>query len=357
LVQLGLAVNPKILFPPEYPYTSGVTRILHENFEDLARESAEILSLSPDNLIVDIGSNDGTLLSKFQAQGHKVQGIEPTDAGKIAIKAGIPTETAFFGADSAALVRERVGPATVVTAANVFAHISGVHDVIDAVLSMIDERGVFISESHYLMGMLETVQYDTVYHEHLRHYSVASLKHLFEMHGMEIIHARHIPSHGGSIRVYAAHKGVWPVQASVEEMIADESARGTMAEQLEKFRRRTILSKLGLHALLYSIKSEGGKIYGIGAPSRASTLINYVGLDEGIVECVLELSGSLKLGKYVPGTLIPVEDQQRLFDDPPDYALILSWHIADELMPKLTEKGFKGDFIVPLPEARIVFGG
>jgi hypothetical protein len=356
LVQLGLVVNPNILFPPEYPYTSGVTRILHENFAGLAREAAELFSLGADDLIVDVGSNDGTLLSKFQAQGHKVQGIEPTGAGKIAIAAGIPTETTFFGAEAAAAVRAKVGPASLVTAANVFAHIDGVHDVVEAILTMLDDRGVFVSESHYLMSFLDTVQYDTVYHEHLRHYSVASLKHLLEGHGLEILHARTIPTHGGSVRVYAAKAGAWPVQASVAEMLASEAARGTITEQLAEFRRKTVLSKLGLHAVLHKIKAEGGKIYGIGAPSRASTLVNYTGLDDNMLDCVLELPGSQKLGKYLPGTLIPVESEARLFDDPPDYALLLSWHIADELMPKLTEKGFKGGYIIPLPDARIVPG-
>ncbi|MBT4710215.1 MAG: methyltransferase, partial [Alphaproteobacteria bacterium] len=253
-------------------------------------------------------------------------------------------------------VRAKVGPASLVTAANVFAHIDGVHDVVEAILTMLDDRGVFVSESHYLMSFLDTVQYDTVYHEHLRHYSVASLKHLLEGHGLEILHARTIPTHGGSVRVYAAKAGAWPVQASVAEMLASEAARGTITEQLAEFRRKTVLSKLGLHAVLHKIKAEGGKIYGIGAPSRASTLVNYTGLDDNMLDCVLELPGSQKLGKYLPGTLIPVESEARLFDDPPDYALLLSWHIADELMPKLTEKGFKGGYIIPLPDARIVPG-
>lgn len=115
-----------------------------------------------------------------------------------------------------------------------------------------------------------------------------------------------------------------------------------------------MLSKLRLHGLLYDIKSRGQRIYGIGAPSRASTLINYVGIDEGIVDCVLEVRGSYKIGKYIPGTLIPVIEESRLFQDQPDYALLLSWHITDELVPKLRQKSFKGDFIVPLPEPRVV---
>ena len=354
LVQLGLIVDPAILFPPEYPYTSGVTRILHVNFEDLAKESRALLGLKGDELVVDVGSNDGTLLSKFKALGHRVQGIEPTNAGKIAVAAGIPTETAFFSPESAKRVKARTGPAKIVTAANVFAHIEDVHSIVEGILDLLDENGVFISESHYLMSLLETVQYDTIYHEHLRYYAVKSLKHLLEMHGIEVIHARRIPSHGGSVRVYAARKGQRPVQESVAKMLREEEAGGSLSEQLAKFRHRAVQSKLGLFTFLRDIKASGRRIYGVGAPSRASTLVTYVGLDADIVDCVLELPGSYKVGKYMPGTTIPVVDERRLFDDPPDCALLLSWHIADELIPKLRAKGFRGSFLVPLPEPRIV---
>jgi hypothetical protein len=357
LVQLGLIVDPTILFPADYPYTSGMTRILHENFEDLAQECRELLSLTADNLVVDIGSNDGTLLSKFQAQGHRVQGIEPTDAGDLAVAAGIPTTKAFFSQNTAAVVKARVGSAMLVTAANVFAHIEDVHAIINGVLEVLDQHGVFVTESHYVMSLLEQCQYDTVYHEHLRYYSVGSLRNLLRMHGLEIIHVRKIPTHGGSIRVYAAREGERPIQDSVGLILDQEQGRGDPLQQLTAFRSEVSKSKIGLYAILHDIRSSGGRVYGIGAPSRASTLVNYVGLDESMIECVLELPGSHKLGKYRPGTLIPVEEERRLFLDPPDYALILSWHIADELMPKLSAKGFMGDYIVPLPTPRIVRAG
>jgi hypothetical protein len=125
-------------------------------------------------------------------------------------------------------------------------------------------------------------------------------------------------------------------------------------EKLKDFRRRVVLAKLGLHVLLKDIKASGGRIYGIGAPSRASTLINYVGLDDGILDCVLEIKGSYKIGKYIPGTLIPVAEEGKLFEDQPEYALLLSWHIADEIMPKLRARGFRGKFLIPLPDPRVV---
>jgi hypothetical protein len=218
------------------------------------------------------------------------------------------------------------------------------------------DDGVFISESHYLHALIETLQYDTIYHEHLRHYSLHSLQYLLGMHGLSVFHAKRIPTHGGSIRVYASRKGKFPVKDSVAAILSEEKKSELTGDSLKNFKSRVAVSKLQLQALLLDIKKKGQKVYGIGAPSRASTLINYVGLDDGIVDCVLEVKGSHKVGKYIPGTLIPVLDEAKLFSDQPEYAMLFSWHIADELIPKLTQKGFKGDYIVPLPEPRIVNG-
>jgi SAM-dependent methyltransferase len=354
LVQLGLAVDPVIIFPPEYPYTSGTTKLLRDNFADLHRESAALLGLGADDLVVDIGSNDGTLLSNFQNGGHRVLGIEPTDVGDIANGKGIPTLKRYFGFDVAREVKREHGAASVVTAANCFAHIEDVHAIVDGIVEMLKAGGVFISESHYLIGLLDTLQYDTVYHEHLRYYSLTSLKHLLEMHNLEVFHARPIPSHGGSIRVYAARRGSHPVQESVRRMLASEPRGDAMAKRLASFRRDVVLSKLRLLSMLRDLKEKGARIAGISAPSRASTLVNYVGLDEGIIDYVCEIPGSLKIGKYMPGTGIPVVDETQLFSDQPDCAVVFSWHIADELAPKLRAKGFRGQLITPLPVPRML---
>jgi SAM-dependent methyltransferase len=354
LVQLGTIVDPAVLFPPTYPYTSGTTKILRENFAELSREVMSLYPLKKEDLVVDIGSNDGTLLSNF-VEPARVFGIEPTNAGKLAQQRGIDTLISFFNRDSATKAKEKNGPAKIITATNVFAHIEDVHEVIESLLSLLAEDGIFISESHYLLPLVQTIQYDTIYHEHLRYYSLTSLKNLLAMHGLEIIHAKRIPTHGGSIRVYAARKGKYTPRDTVQPIL-DEEKRELSPKALAEFKQRVVNSKLGLHALLRDLKKRGERIYGVGAPSRASTLVNYVGLDDGIIDCVLEIKGSYKIGKYMPGTLIPVVDEARLFDDPPEYALLFSWHIADELIPKLTQRGFKGKYIVPLPEPRIVEG-
>lgn len=354
LVQLGLAVDPVIIFPPEYPYTSGTTKLLRDNFADLYAESSKLLGLKADDLIVDIGSNDGTLISNFQKGGHRILGIEPTDVSKIANERGIPTIQRYLGLDTAKEVKAKHGQASVITAANCFAHIEDVHAIVDGIVEMLKPDGVFISESHYLIPLLDTLQYDTVYHEHLRYYSLASLKHLLEMHDLEVFHARPIPSHGGSIRVYAAKKGTHKVQDSVAKMLSTEPRGEAMAKRLASFRRDVVLSKLRLMAMLRDLKEKGARIAGISAPSRASTMVNYVGLDEGIIDYVVEIQGSLKIGKCMPGTAIPVVDEAKLFEDQPDCAVIFSWHIAEELAPKLKAKGFKGQLITPLPVPRVL---
>ena len=353
LVQLGLIVDPKILFPSSYPYTSSTTKILRDNFAELYEECKSIANLSNKDLVIDIGSNDGNLLSNFKGK-HKVLGITPEEIGKIAVQRGIPTIIDYFNKDVALKVKSKYGQAKVITATNVFAHIKNINEIVQDILSLLVLDGIFISESHYLLKLIETLQYDTIYHEHLRYYSLHSLKYLLEKHGLEIIHAKEIPTHGGSIRVYAARKGIYPVRNTVSALLEKEKKAAIDKKNLLKFKKRVVLSKLELHSLLYNIKKEGKIIYGVGAPSRASTLVNYVKLDDGILDCVVEIKGSHKIGKYMPGTLIPVLEESELFDKQPEYALLLSWHIAYELMTNLREKGYKGKFIVPLPVPEII---
>ncbi|MGB8216491.1 MAG: class I SAM-dependent methyltransferase [Candidatus Methanoperedens sp.] len=349
LVQLGLIVSPKILFPSSYPYTSSTTKILRDNFAELYTECKTIVDLDRKDLVIDIGSNDGNLLSNFKGN-HKVLGITPEEIGKIAIERGIPTIIDYFTTDVARKVKSEYGQAKIITATNVFAHIANVNNVLKSILELLTRDGVFISESHYLLPLIETLQYDTIYHEHLRYYSLHSLKYLLEMNGLEIIHAKQIPTHGGSVRVYASRKGIYPVKKTVSAILEKEKKIVLDKKNLLEFKKRVVVSKLELHSLLLDIKRQGKRIYGVGAPSRASTLINYVGIDDGIMDYVVEIKGSHKIGKYIPGTLIPVVEESKLFEDQPEYALLLSWHIADELAPKLREKGFNGEFIVPLPK-------
>jgi hypothetical protein len=351
LVQINTVVNKEILFPSEYPYTSSTTKILRENFKELYKDCKKIINISSKELVIDIGSNDGNLLNNFK-NSHRVLGITPEKIGNIAIRNGIPTLIKYFDKPTTNLVLKKYGKAKIITATNVFAHIENVHKLMKNILKILDEDGIFVSESHYLVSLIKTVQYDTIYHEHLRYYSLKSLEYLFKKYNMEIIHAKKINTHGGSIRVYAARKEKFKINKNVKKILNFEK-NFLNWKTFNNFKKKVIASKLDLYSILKKLKEKNKKIYGIGAPSRATTLINYVGLDENIIDCVLEIEGSYKIGNYIPGKKIPILSEKKLYNDPPDFVILFSWHIASELKLNLKKKGFKGKFIIPLPYPRI----
>ena len=351
LVQLKTIVKKEILFPKEYPYTSSTTKILRENFKELYKDCKKIVNISSNDLIIDIGSNDGNLLNNFK-DNHRVLGITPENIGKIAIKKGINTLQRYFNKTTSDLVLKKFGKAKIITATNVFAHIENVNLLMKNLLKILKNDGIFICESHYLVSLINSIQYDAIYHEHIRYYSLTSLKYLFNKYGMEIIDAKKINTHGGSIRVYAARKKRFEIHKSVTKILNFEK-KFLNWKTFINFKKNVVQSKLNLYSILKKLKNENKKIYGIGAPSRASTLINYVGLDENIIDCVLEIEGSYKIGSYIPGKKIPILSEKKLYNDPPDFVILFSWHIASELKFNLRKKGFKGKFIIPLPYPKI----
>lgn len=352
LVQLGTVVNKEIIFPKSYPYTSSTTAILRENFRELYNESSKILNLKKSDLIIDIGSNDGNLLSNFKKK-HRVLGITPELIGKIAIKKGINTLIRYFDKSTASLVLKKYGKAKLITATNVFAHIDDVDAVMKNLIKILDKDGVFISESHYLVSLLKTVQYDTIYHEHMRYYSLTSLNYLFKKYKLKIFHAKKISTHGGSIRVYVSRSNKYKISENVKQIL-DYEKKYLNEKNFLNFKKNVVLSKLKLHSLLSKLKSNNKTIFGVGAPSRAATLVNYVGLNEDILDCILEIKGSYKIGNYMPGTNIPILEENYIKKNTPDYLLLLSWHISQTLIKNIKRGGYKGKFIIPLPNPHIV---
>ena len=355
LVQLGAEIDKTVIFPESYPYLSGVTKALHENFESQAELMVKQFGLSPRDLVVDIGSNDGTLLSKYAKHQVKVIGIEPSQAADKANENGIHTLKCYFNESTVDEILESHGHAKIVTACNVFAHIPEIHSVITAITKLLSKDGVFVSESHYLPSLIETLQYDTIYHEHLRYYHLGVLSQMFEKHGLEVFDAETIPTHGGSIRVYASHKGVKQISKKVDAIINKENKVGISSGiAIVGFKKSVVSARLGLLTLLAKVLKANKTIVGIGAPSRASTLISYTGLDQEIISCVLELKGSHKIGKFMPGTRIPVLEETGERLSKTDYALVFSWHIASEIIKNMKKHGYKGDFIIPLPSPKII---
>lgn len=354
-IQIDTIVSKKVLFPFSYPYLSGTTKILQKNFSDLYRECQSIIGLKEDDLILDIGSNDGTLLNCFKINNIKTLGVEPSQAGKIANKNGIETIIDYFNANTVKKILEKSKKPKVVTATNVFAHIEDPNSLVSLIKKVMNKNTVFITESHYLLSLIKTLQYDTIYHEHLRYYHLNSLIKLFSLNGLEVFHAKKIPTHGGSIRVYASRKGCFKKTESLKKILEQERKSGVNKMKIyQTFKRKVVESKYKLLKLLIELKQKNKTIFAIGAPSRASTLINYTGIDRDLVEYILEVKGSNKINKYLPGTLIPVVDEKLINKKPPDYLLILSWHIKDELMRIFRTKGFKGHFIIPLPNPKII---
>ena len=351
LAQLGCIVDKEILFPYTYPYTSSTTKILRENFADLYKDTTKMINLKKKDLIIDIGSNDGNLLSNFK-DNHRVLGVTPEKIGKLAIKKGIPTIIDYFNNKTVKKILKKNGKAKVITATNVFAHIDNINNIVKNIIKTLDTDGIFISESHYLLPLIKTVQYDTIYHEHLRYYSLQSLNFLFKKHNLEIIDTKEISTHGGSIRVYAARKGKYKVSKNVKLQLQKEN-KNLNKKSFNQFKKNVVNSKIRLFNIINKLKKSNKIIFGVGAPSRASTLINYLGVDQDIIDCVLEINGSYKIGNYIPGTKIPILNENILKQKKPSFLLLFSWHIKDELKKNLRRKGFKGKFIIPLPYPRI----
>ncbi len=351
LAQLGCIVDKEILFPYSYPYTSSTTKILRENFSNLYKDTKKIIKLNKDDLIIDIGSNDGNLLNNFKSN-HRVLGVTPEKIGRIAIKKGIPTIIDYFNQKISSKILKKYGKAKVITATNVFAHIDDINSIVKSIIKILKNNGVFISESHYLLPLIKTVQYDTIYHEHLRYYSLESLNFLLKKHKLEIIDVKEISTHGGSIRVYAARKGIYKISKNVNKQFKKEK-KFLNKKSFENFKKNVVASKVNLFNKIKKIKDNNKTIFGVGAPSRASTLINYLGLDQDIIDCVLEINGSYKIGNYIPGTKIPILNENILSKKKPDYLILFSWHIKNELKRNLKRKGFKGKFIIPLPTPKI----
>lgn len=327
LVQLSYIVDPEQVFRPDHPYATGNSAALRRHYQLLVQELGS--TLLDGDLVVDIGANDGTLLSCY-ASGLLRIAVEPTDQIR-KCPPGIARYQEFFTAALAQEIRAMCGTATVITACNVLAHVPDPHDFLDGVTALLGDDGLFITENHDLESVTGGLQFDTVYHEHLRYYSVASLSLLLERHGLRVTGVRPVDTHGGSFRVQAV------------------KARAG-------FSSRADTAATALRAILYRIVVQRHQtVYGIGAATRATPLIHYAGIKE-FISCVCEVAGSEKIGQHMPGTQIPVVDEAKLLADQPQYALLFAWHLAGDLIPKLRAAGYRGKFIVPLPVPEVIDG-
>ncbi len=355
LGQIDYVVPPKKLFFKKYPYRSGITKTLVEKLYSTSEMAKKKLKFSSNSLCIDIGSNDGTLLKGFKRFNFKVLGIEPTNIAKIANEDGIETIQAFFDILIAKKIRLSYGPAKVVTATNVFAHVPNLCSLIEGIKIIIDQKGVFISESHYLVDLIKTVQYDSIYHEHLKYYSLHSLIQLFKYYDLEVFDVELIKNYGGSIRVYTGNKGEYRIKKSVTDCLNQEKKFFDKSNQrLNDFRKNVVANRKEIVNIIDRYKSKGKKVVGIGCPGRCSTFLNYCEINSEKIDYIAEQKTSLKLNKFLPGMKIPIIDEKVMLNDQPELTIILSWHYHKEIIKILRKKGLKSKVLIPLPKIKII---
>ncbi|HEX3399779.1 MAG TPA: class I SAM-dependent methyltransferase [Acetobacteraceae bacterium] len=352
MVQIDHTIPKESMFS-DYPYVSGTTTTLPEHFRETSARIAAAYGLGEQDLVVDIGSNDGTWLKQYAPYGCRVLGIEAAaNVAGIAQAAGIPTWNRFFNEDCAGDILAECGPAKIVTAAGVFFHLEELHSVVRGIASLLAPNGVFVVQAIYLGGMVENTAFDQVYHEHLCYYTLRSLSALLERHGLEVFEANLVPIHGGSIEAHVARKGTRPIGQSVRRLQADESAKqlGDIATY-RQFAERVLALRDRLRGLLSEYRARGRSVWAYGAPAKGATLLNSFGIGPDLVQKAVE-KNRLKIGLAIPGVRIPIEDEvgQR-----PDAYLVLAWNFIDEFVRK--EQAWLrsgGEFIVPIPEVKVI---
>jgi len=346
LVQLGYVVPPEVLFNDKYPYLTGSNSEGVRHYRKLVEDVVTRFGLCSKDLVVDIGSNDGTLLGGFLYAGVNVIGFEPCgNIADIATKNGIPTVPIRFR--KGFLPK---GRAKVVTACNVLAHIEDTHDVLETVCEYLSVDGVFIIESPYLLDMVEGLAYDTIYHEHLYYWHYTSLQRILGKYGLEVFDMEEQDVHGGTMRYYIGHSGVHDrVRHRVTSVFEHE--KKVDIDYLLDFAGRVSVHKKDLLCLLKRIKDKGKKIFGLSAPAKGNTLLNYCGIGTETLEYITEIN-PLKVGKYTPGAHIPVIHEN--VANGCSYALLLAWNWKDQIISKQGEFINKGGrFIIPIPEPTI----
>jgi hypothetical protein len=356
LVQLLDVIDPEVLFR-DYIYVTGTSETIALHNRQYAREMAGLLQLGPSDLVIELASNDGSLLKCFQTYQVRTLGIEPAgNIAQCALEDGVETLTEFFNSSNAAKIRRLYAPAKLVIANNVLAHVDETQDFLTGCKELLGDDGLIVIEVPYLGNLIDRLEYDTIYHEHLCYFSVTALLRLCDEVGLSVIRMDHQPVHGGSIRMYAELRELHRSHAQDVLAWAEAEHRAGLTDLAcyEAFGGRVRDHRQVIRALLENFHSEGRSLAGYGAPAKGNTLLNYCGIGSNLISYVVD-KNQWKVGLYTPGMHIPVLPVSTLLERQPDYVLILAWNFADEIMRQQEEYRRRGgQFIVPTPEPRVV---
>ena len=356
LAQLGFVVPDSKLFNEEYAYESSTTKDRRENHNQLAKDVCNDFKIVEKSLVVDIGSNVGVLLHCFKNLGMKVIGVDASsNIVKKANDNGIETILGFFNKEIVDKIINKYHKASIITATNLFAHIQNYESFMIDLKQLLETDGIFVFQVPHFLKLIKNVEYDTIYHEHISYFGLKPLIKFFEEHQMELFDVVETDIDGGSIRCFVSHKGQFTKSLNINKILMEENNEEIYnIKRLKKFEKDVIQQKADLKKMLEQLKQDGKKIVGVGAPAKGITLLNYCNIDKDILEYLTEKS-SLKIGKFCPGMHIPVVTDEKLLEDKPDYALILAWNFAEEIMNNLKEyEKLGGKFLIPIPTPKIV---
>jgi hypothetical protein len=340
----------------DYLYVSSASDTLRAHLYGLSDVVVTRYHLGAGDLVIDVGCNDGTLLSGFRRHGVRTLGVDPArNLALLSSGNGIDRYVGFFNAATAQDIVRQWGPAAAITATNTFPHIPELQDFVRGIDAALAPGGTFVIEAHYLLDMLEQVAFDTIYHEHVSYWALGPMLRLFERAGMEVIHAERLPVHHGQLRVAVRRKGEGKVHPSVTQTLEQEEAAGLRRfATYQQFAGRARDIKDDLQRTLNEFRARGKRVAGYGAPAKGNTLLGYLEIDASLVEYIVDRS-PLKQGRFTPGVHIPVVSPDRLLADQPDYVLLLAWNFADEIMQQQAEYRRRGGrFIVPVPTVRVL---